>query len=384
MSICTPEGFIAGTASAELRSDGSDDLAVVINEGPKWAAAAVFTKNKVKAAPVLWSEQAIKSGLCRAVVLNSGGANACTGAQGFEVAHKTAEHLAQKLETGAIEVQVCSTGLIGKQLDISKLKPAIDQAVESASKAGGEAAAWAILTTDTQAKMEVIQRPNYSLAGMIKGAGMLAPDLATMLCVITTDAELTSEELNHALKNAVEKTLNRIDSDGCTSTNDTVLIMSSGAKGRCDLREFETDLKVLLHKLGQKLINDAEGSTKTITVTVKNCATEEMATSAARAVARNNLFKTAMYGADPNWGRILAALGVIDFDFDQFKVDVYLNGSLVCKSGERFNAKTKTEIDLSDRLIEVVIDFNQGNATSTVWTNDLSERYVYENSAYST
>lgn len=382
MSICVPEGFIAGTASAGFRNDQSDDVAVVINEGPHYAAAAVFTKNKVKAAPVLWSEEAIKSGLCKAVVLNSGGANACTGAQGFQVAHKTAEYLAKILNSGAIEIQVCSTGLIGKQLDIAKLEPAIDQAVKNASKSGGDAAAWAILTTDSHAKMEVIQKPNYSLAGMIKGAGMLAPDLATMLCVITTDAKLTADELNRTLQDAVRVTLNRLDSDGCTSTNDTVLIMSSGAKGECDLGEFEADLKRLLNALGQKLIKDAEGSTKSISVTVKNCLNEEMATAAARAVARNNLFKTAMYGADANWGRILAALGVIDFDFDQFKIDIYLNRTLICKSGEAFT--DSNEIDLSDRLIEVIIDFNQGEAIATVWTNDLSEKYVYENSAYST
>lgn len=382
MSVSRPKGFLAGVASAGLRTDGSNDLALVINQGPSFAAAAVFTSNQVKAAPVLWSEAAIKNGKCKAVVLNSGGANACTGAKGFEVAHKTAEHLAKKLSVGAIEIQVCSTGLIGKQLDLRLLLPAIDLASENASPSGGEAAAWAILTTDSHAKTEILETANYAIGGMIKGAGMLAPDLATMLCVITTDALLTSEELNLALKKAVNKTLNRIDSDGCTSTNDTVILMSSGVQGRCQISEFEENLTKVLDNLGQKLVNDAEGSTKTIKVTARNCKSEQMALAAARAVARNNLFKTAMFGSDPNWGRILAALGVIDYQFDQLLVDVFLNGVVVCKAGEAY--QESQNLDLSGRLLEVEIDFNQGEESATIWTNDLSEKYVYENSAYST
>lgn len=382
MSVCRPKGFIAGAASAGLRTDETDDVAVVINQGPNFSAAAVFTKNQVKAAPVLWSERAIKNGICKAVVLNSGGANACTGTKGFEVAHKTAEHLAKKLSVGAIEIQVCSTGLIGKQLELAQLLPALDRASESASIVGGEAAAWAILTTDSTAKMEFLETPNFSIGAMIKGAGMLAPDLATMLCVITTDALLTSQELDQVLKSSVNKTLNRIDSDGCTSTNDTVLLLSSGVRGRCDISEFETSLTQVLNSLGQKLIADAEGSSKTIKVRAQNCQSEEMALAAARAVARNNLFKTAMFGQDPNWGRILAALGVIEYKFDQFQIDVYLNQVLVCKAGEAIIEGQV--VDLSERYIEVLIDFNQGYEFAEILTNDLSEKYVYENSAYST
>lgn len=382
MSICEPVGFVAGVASAGFRSDKSNDVAVVINEGPNFAAAAVFTTNKVKAAPVLWSQQAIKNGSARAVVLNSGGANACTGTSGFQVVHKTAEYLAEKLSVGAIDIQVCSTGLIGKQLDLEALLPAINRAVETASVNAGEEAAKAILTTDSHSKTALITTPNYSLGGMIKGAGMLAPDLATMLCVITTDALLNSSTLQEILERSVAKTLNRVDSDGCTSTNDTVLIMSSGAKGICNEKDFEKDLIGLLENLGQQLISDAEGSTKSITITAKNCSSESMALAAARTVARNNLFKTAMFGSDPNWGRILAAVGVIDHDFDQFLVDVYLNTVLVCKSGEAISPSK--EIDLSERSIYVEIDFNQGSESATIWTNDLSEKYVYENSAYST
>lgn len=382
MSICTPVGFIAGVASAGFRGDKSNDVAVVINEGPNFAAAAVFTTNKVKAAPVLWSQEAIKNGSARAVVLNSGGANACTGTSGFQVVHKTAEYLAEKLSVGAIDIQVCSTGLIGKQLDLEALLPAISKAVETASVNAGEEAANAILTTDSHSKTALITRPNYSLAGMIKGAGMLAPDLATMLCVVTTDALLDGPALQEILERSVAKTLNRVDSDGCTSTNDTVMIMSSGAKGVCNEKDFEKDLIELLENLGQQLISDAEGSTKSITITAKNCPSESMALAAARAVARNNLFKTAMFGSDPNWGRILAAVGVIDHDFDQFLLDVYLNTVLVCKSGEAIIPSEK--IDLSGRSIIVEIDFKQGSDSATIWTNDLSEKYVYENSAYST
>jgi len=223
MSVCKPLGFVAGVASAGFRSDSSNDVAIVINQGPEFSAAAVFTKNQVKAAPVLWSQEAIKTGKCKAVVLNSGGANACTGSKGFGVAHETAEHLAKQLSVGAIEIQVCSTGLIGKQLDVDRLKPAIDKAVSSASRESGEAAAWAILTTDSHSKTTFVEGTSYSIGGMIKGAGMLAPDLATMLCVITTDAKIDSNVLSRILSNSVERTLNRIDSDGCTSTNDSVI-----------------------------------------------------------------------------------------------------------------------------------------------------------------
>lgn len=383
MSVTAAKGFIAGVAKAHLRADESHDVAVVINTGPEFKAAAVFTKNQVKAAPVLWSQQAIKNGICKAVVLNSGGANACTGSKGFEVAHKSAEFLGQLLSVGSVEIQVCSTGLIGKQLSLDNLLPAIAEAVARANVDGAGAAATAILTTDSHAKQAQINHEKFTIGGMIKGAGMLAPDLATMLCVITTDAMVDSINLQDVLERAVAFTLNRIDSDGCTSTNDTVLLMCSGACGeRIESEVFEEALTELLQKLGEMLINDAEGSTKDIKITANHCTNTSMAESAARAVARNNLFKTAMSGSDPNWGRIMAAIGVIDFKFDQFLVDVYLNGVLVCLDGEALNLKNT--VDLSKRLIEIIIDFKSGDAQATVWTNDLSEKYVLENSEYST
>lgn len=383
MSVTDPLGFTAGVASARLRSDGSNDLAIVINQGPSFEAAAVFTSNKVKAAPVLWSQQAIKQGQCKAVVLNSGGANACTGSAGFSVAHQTAEYTAEILKTGAIDIQVCSTGLIGKQLPIANLTSAIDLAIESADQKSGKLAAEAILTTDSYAKTSFRKNEKFSIGGMIKGAGMLAPDLATMLCVITTDALITSDRMNQILKKVIDRTLNLVDSDGCTSTNDTVLLMSSGASGyQAEDSEFEIELFEVLSELSAMLISDAEGSTKSIKITALNCSSVEMAVAAARAVARNSLVKTAMYGSDPNWGRIMAAIGTIDFDFDQFLIDIYLNEVLVCLNGEALN--NNTNVDLSDRNISIVIDFKQGSNQVTVQTNDLSEKYVYENSAYST
>ena len=383
MSVTGAKGFIAGVAAAGLRADGTNDVALVINQGPRFDSAAVFTKNQVKAAPVLWSEQAIKGGICSAVVLNSGGANACTGSIGFQNAHKTAEFTADLLKVSGTQIQVCSTGLIGKQLNLDDLLPAIKVAYATASESNALAAANAIRTTDSKAKHSLLNAAGFTIGGMIKGAGMLAPDLATMLCVITTDVLITSADLDIILKRVVSKTLNRIDSDGCMSTNDTVLVMSSGASGlNVDLNEFESALTQLLEDLGSQLISDAEGSTKDIKINVVNAASEEMAEAAGRSLARNNLFKTAMFGADPNWGRILAALGTISFPFDQFKVDVKLNKVLVCKDGQAL--AEETTVDLSNRLVEVLIDFKDGSESATIWTNDLSEKYVYENSAYST
>ena len=383
MSVTSAQGFIAGAAAGGLRSDGSNDVAIVINQGPRYDAAAVFTKNQVKAAPVLWSEQAIKGGKCSAVVLNSGGANACTGAKGFEATHKTAEFTANLLSVSSAHIQVCSTGLIGKQLDLEGLLPAVEIALNAASSSQAGEAAKAILTTDSKAKETSISAAGFTIGGMIKGAGMLAPDLATMLCVLTTDAAIDAKILDTILKKSVAKTLNRIDSDGCTSTNDTVLLMASGkSEVTPDLVVFEKALTEVLDNLGYQLIQDAEGSTKDIKIEVINAASEEMAEAAGRSLARNNLFKTAMFGADPNWGRILAALGVIPFEFDQLKVDVKLNGELVCKNGEALTVEPK--VDLSARLVEIMVDFNIGKESATIWTNDLSEKYVYENSAYST
>lgn len=382
MSITSAKGFIAGVASANLRSDGSNDVAVVINKGPIFNAAAVFTSNQVKAAPVLWSQEAIKSKTAKAVLLNSGGANACTGAKGFENTHRSAEAVANILGISSNHVQVCSTGLIGKHLNMQTLIPAIAQAISTADISSGSAAARAIMTTDSTPKETEVITNGFTIGGMIKGAGMLAPNLATMLCVITTDAIVDPDNLERILKKCVKQTLNRIDSDGCTSTNDTVILLASGASGITPSEiEFDNSLMQVLTNLSQQLIGDAEGSTKNIRITVEGASSEDMAEAAARAVARSNLFKAAMFGSDPNWGRILAALGTIEEPFDQFAVDVKINGKLYCHKGEEFQDSATS--DLSGRLIEVEISFNSGEGSATVWTNDLSEKYVYENSAYS-
>jgi glutamate N-acetyltransferase/amino-acid N-acetyltransferase len=382
MSVTEPKGFVAGVASAGFRDDGTNDVVVLINQGPSFNAAAVFTTNQVKAAPVLWSQEAIKGQLCKAVLLNSGGANACTGPGGFEIVHKSAEFVAQEIGISARQVLVCSTGLIGKQLNLESFLPAIKMAITQLSASNALAAASAITTTDSYPKQVVAYGNDFCIGAMIKGAGMLAPNLATMLCVITTDALIDSENLNQILSKCVKQTLNRIDSDGCTSTNDTVIVLSSGASGvLVSLDEFETLLMSVLTQCGELLIGDAEGSTKSIQIRINSANSEEMAEAAARAVARNNLFKAAMFGSDPNWGRILAAVGTIAFPFDQHKVDIRINNVDVCKNGVGTNLESTTE--LTGRLIELEINFNLGDATATIWTNDLSEKYVYENSAYS-
>jgi glutamate N-acetyltransferase / amino-acid N-acetyltransferase len=382
MSITSAKGFIAGVATANLRSDGTNDVAVVINNGPLFNAAAVFTSNQVKAAPVLWSQEAIKSKIAKAVLLNSGGANACTGAKGFENTHQSAEVVANFLGISANHVQVCSTGLIGKHLNMQTFIPAINQAISNADASQGLAAARAIMTTDSKPKETKIITNGFTIGGMIKGAGMLAPNLATMLCVLTTDAIIDSENIEIILKKCVKRTLNRIDSDGCTSTNDTVILLASGASEVTpNIIDFENSLMQVLTKLSQLLIGDAEGSTKDIKISVLSASNEEMAEAAARAVARNNLFKAAMFGSDPNWGRIIAALGTIEHPFDQFAVDVKINGKLYCHKGEQYQDSVVS--DLSGRLIDVEIAFNLGEESATIWTNDLSEKYVYENSAYS-
>jgi len=383
MSVTFPKGFKASGVSAGLKTNGDKDLAIVLNTGPNFDAVAVFTTNQVKAAPVLWSQQVLKDNKIKSVVLNSGGANACTGPAGFSDTHKTAEYAANIMGSAPIEVAICSTGLIGLRLPIEKLLSGLDTAISDLSENGGMSAAEAILTTDTHAKTTTFEKSGWKIGAMIKGAGMLAPDLATMLCVITTDADLSNFDLEDMFHKCVDQTLNRVDSDGCTSTNDTVILMSSAASSiKPDKNEFESSLIQVLKELSKHLIEDAEGSTKVIEITVKNALTEHDAVEVARSVARNNLLKCALFGEDPNWGRILAAVGNAKVKLDPNKINVEINKKLVCENG---SALTLTpEINLKNQNIQINIDLNIGGCEATVLTNDLSIKYVIENSAYST
>jgi glutamate N-acetyltransferase/amino-acid N-acetyltransferase len=382
--VTAARGFRASGVAAGIKASGQPDLALVVNDGPSRAAAAVFTANRVKAAPVLWSEQVVKGGELDAVVLNSGGANACTGPEGFLDTHTTAERLAEALETSAARVAVCSTGLIGVRLPMDRLLDGLADAVDSlATGAGaGADAAEAIRTTDTHAKTTVIEREGYVVGGMAKGAGMLAPGLATMLCVLTTDAAVRREELDAALRAATARTFDRVDSDGCMSTNDTVIVMASGSSGVTPERaEFAAALEAACADLARQLIADAEGATKEIEIEVMNAASEADALEVARSIARNNLLKCAFYGEDPNWGRVLAAVGTTCAAFEPDRLDVAINGVWVCRRGAA--GEDRALCDLSDRHIHVVVDLAAGSQTATVWTNDLSKDYVHENSAYS-
>ena len=391
MSVTAPKGFRAGAVAAGLKSSGGLDVAVVVNDGPDATAAGVFTANRVKAAPVLWSQQVLKAGIVRVVVLNAGGANACTGPQGFQDTHATAELAAAKVSAsgggrllvGAADVAVCSTGLIGERLPMDKLRPGVEQAVRSLARDGGPAAAEAIMTTDTRPKTTHIAGDGWSVGGMAKGAGMLAPGLATMLCVLTTDAQVDSATLDTVLRRATAITFDRVDSDGCQSTNDTVLLLASGASGMSpDEGELEAAVTIACHDLAQQLLADAEGSTKDVTIEVRGAVDEVDALEVARAVARNNLVKTALFGSDPNWGRILAAVGTTTAAFEPDDVAVSINGVWVCRAGAA--AEDRSKVDLSGRAVHLVIDLGSGRETATVWTNDLSVAYVHENSAYST
>ncbi len=388
MSVTHPKGFRAAGVAAGIKSSGGPDVALVVNDGPDATAAGVFTTNKVKAAPVLWSQQVLRAGIVRAVVLNSGGANACTGPGGFQDTHRTAEHVAAKLTKGravlgAADVAVCSTGLIGERLPMDKLIAGINAAVRNLARDGGPAAAEAIMTTDSRPKTTVAQGEGWSVGGMIKGAGMLAPGLATMLCVLTTDAVADPAALDTALRAATARTLDRIDSDGCMSTNDTVLLLANGASGiQPTPEELYEQVYAALADLGRQLISDAEGATKEIRIEVRAAASEVDAVTVGRAVARSNLFKTAMFGNDPNWGRILSAAGTADADFVADNVDVAVNDVWICKGGQA--AADRSKVDLSGRDVHVLIDLGAGEETATIWTNDLSHGYVHENSAYST
>jgi glutamate N-acetyltransferase / amino-acid N-acetyltransferase len=382
MSVTAPLGFRAAGVAAGLKASGLPDVAVVVNDGPSRAAAAVFTSNRVAAAPVHWSRQVVAGGRVRAVVLNSGGANACTGPSGFQDTHATAEHLAGLLGESAGEMVVCSTGLIGERLPMAALLTGVDAAVASAARSGGLSAADAIRTTDTVVKI-AFRRDAFTIGGMAKGAGMLAPALATMLCVLTTDADLPPADLDAALRSAVAETFDRLDSDGCMSTNDTVLLMASGASGvRPALGSFTAALTEVCADLTRQLQRDAEGASKMISVEVVGAASTRDALVAGRAVARSNLLKCAIGGADPNWGRVLSAVGTTDAVFEPDRLNVAINGVWVCRNGAAGDSRSK--VDLSGRDVTITVDLSAGPDSATILTNDLTAAYVHENSAYST
>ncbi len=383
MSVTSPLGFRAAGVAAGLKKSGLPDVAVVINDGPSAAAAGVFTANRVKAAPVLWSRQVLAGGAVRAVVLNSGGANACTGPAGFADTHRTAEHLAALLGIGAGEVAVCSTGLIGERLPLERLLAGVTAATGQAAADGGLAAADAIRTTDTVGKTVTVTSAGYRIGGMAKGAGMLAPALATMLVVLTTDADLRPAVLDAALRAATASTFDRLDTDGCMSTNDTVLLLASGASGTTpDPAEFTALLTTACADLASQLQADAEGATKAITIEVTGAASEPDAVEAGRAVARSDLLKCAIHGEDPNWGRVLAAVGTTSAVFEPDQLSVAINGVWVCKSGAA--GEDRSAVDLRPRQVTITVDLAAGPHTAAIKTTDLTAAYVHENSAYST
>ena len=377
-----PNGFTAASCAAGLKSSGALDLTLVVNNGPKFDAAAVYTSNQVVAAPVIWSKQVTKDKIVRAAILNSGGANACTGPQGFADTHKTAEYVGELLNISSGEVVVCSTGLIGELLPMEKILSGIDVISKSLKTDSLTEVAQAIMTTDSVAKIATYKSANFEVSGVAKGAGMLAPALATMLSVIMTDAVLP-ENAQEVFKRVCDRTYNRIDSDGCTSTNDTVLLMGSGASGYEPAEtEFEDLLMQVCGSLSQQLIADAEGSTKTVAIKVFGAVTEAEAVEVARACARNNLLKCAIFGGDPNWGRVLAAVGTAQAQLNPLNIDVTLNGVQVAKASAPF--ADRNQVSFANRLVTIDINLNLGDAQATVFTNDLSHDYVHENSAYAT
>ena len=383
MSITRASGFIACGLAAGLKTSGAKDLALVVNTGPDNAAAGVFTTNRVKAAPVLWSEQVLSDGQLRAVILNSGGANACTGPDGFADSHRTAELVAEALGCGAVEIAVCSTGLIGVRLPMQRLTPAIKDLVPLLSRDGGQAAAEAIMTTDSIPKQTSYADEGWSIGGIAKGAGMLAPGLATMLVVLTTDAVVDPDQLHDQLASACRRSFERIDSDGCMSTNDTVIVMSSGASGVRPLtRDFQAALDEVCDDLALQLLADAEGAAHTIAIQVEHAASEDDAVQVGRAIARSNLFKCAVFGQDPNWGRVLASIGTTTADFEPDRIDVSFNGVQVCRNGSIGDPREL--VDLNGKNVEVVVDLRNGRHSATIWTNDLTYDYVKENAEYST
>jgi len=410
MSVTAASGFLAYGLAAGLKCSGTKDLALVVNTGPDYAAAGVFTTNRVKAAPVVWSEQVLADGQLRAVVLNSGGANACTGPEGFADTHRTAELVADALrqaqgaagsaqgaagsaqgaagsaegiEVGGIDVAVCSTGLIGVRLPMDKLTSGINDLVPLLRSDGGQVAAEAILTTDSVIKQASYTDEGWSIGGMAKGAGMLAPGMATMLVVLTTDAVVDPDRLHDQLAKACRQSFERIDSDGCMSTNDTVIVMSSGASGiRPSAGDFQAALDETCHDLALQLLADAEGAAHTIAISVEHASSEQDAVQVGRAIARSNLFKCAVYGQDPNWGRVLAAIGTTAADFEPDRIDVAFNGVQVCRDGSIGDSRDL--VDLSERDVRLEVNLRNGEHSATIWTNDLTYDYVKENAEYST
>ena len=391
MSVTTPVGFRAAGVAAGLKSSGDLDLAIVVNDGPQHTAAGVFTTNRVVAAPVVWTRQVVADGRISAVVLNSGGANACTGPEGFTDTHQSAEHAAHVLrdnghEVSAGDVAVCSTGLIGVRLPMDNVTAGITAATHALDSSGGGDAARAIMTTDTVPKEATEKRDGWSVGGMAKGAGMLAPNLATMLAVVTTDAHISHARATAALQAATHVSFDRADSDGCMSTNDTVLLLASGAsKVEPAAGEFEEALTQVCEALARALIADAEGAAHEIAITVEGATSEEAAVAVGREIARSNLVKAAIFGNDPNWGRIISAAGVVPEQvapFDPARIDVTINGVQVCVAGGP--GQSREQVDLTPRHVDITVSLHAGSHAATIWTNDLTHEYVHENSAYST
>ncbi|GLX38719.1 arginine biosynthesis bifunctional protein ArgJ [Streptomyces roseochromogenus] len=384
MSVTAAQGFTAAGIAAGIKANGNPDLALVVNNGPRLAAAGVFTSNRVKAAPVLWSEQVLRGGAISAVVLNSGGANACTGPRGFQDTHATAEKVADVLggAHNAGEIAVASTGLIGVLLPMDKLLPGVETAAAALTEDGGEAAAIAIKTTDTVHKTATASQDGWTVGGMAKGAGMLAPGLATMLVVLTTDADLDSATLDRALRAATRTTFDRVDSDGCMSTNDTVLLLASGASGEVPAYEdFAEAVRTVCDGLARQLIGDAEGASKDIRIEVVGALTEDDAVEVGRSIARNNLLKCAIHGEDPNWGRVLAAIGTTKASFDPDRLNVAINDVWVCKNGSV--GEDRDLVSMKGREVRITADLANGSESAVIWGNDLTAEYVHENSAYS-
>jgi glutamate N-acetyltransferase/amino-acid N-acetyltransferase len=381
VTVTAPAGFEAAGIAAGIKRSGALDLALIVNRGPSNAAAAVFTSNRAKANPILWSEQAIADAQVAAIVLNSGGANCFTGPEGFQVTHRTAEAAAAALGVAAGDVLVCSTGLIGEQLDGEVLEEGVLSVANRLSVDGGDDAARAIMTTDTRPKTVLVEGDGWRIGGIAKGAGMLAPGLATMLVVLTTDAAVPAVELDTALRGATRVTFDRLDSDGCMSTNDQVTLMASAASGVTpDAAAFATAVTEACRSLAAQLQEDAEGASHDISIEVVGAVTEDDAVEVGRSVARNNLFKAAIFGNDPNWGRVLAAIGTTQAPFDPYLVDVSMNGVRVCHAG-RPDAP-REQVDLTPRATHVLIALHAGEASATILTNDLTHDYVHENSAY--
>lgn len=382
MSVTAAKGFTASGVSAGLKASGNPDVSLVVNEGPAYAAAGVFTSNRIKAAPVLWSQQVLRAGELRAVATNSGGANACTGPDGFADTHRTAEWVAALLGCGAGEVAVCSTGLIGERLPMDLLLPGFEIALANLSPDGGDAAALAIMTTDTVPKMATVTADGFVVGGMAKGAGMLAPGLATMLSTITTDADVDAPTLQRVLEVACSETFDRIDSDGCMSTNDTVLLLASGAS---ELKPSEQDLQAAVtsvcKQLSRALIADAEGASKEIKITVRSAATGADALEVARAISRSNLLKCAIHGEDPNWGRVISAAGTTSAEFSADEIAVAINDVWVCRRGSV--GEDRNLVNMSGREVFIEVDLAAGAEEASLWTSDLTAAYVHENSAYS-